>query len=797
MNKKIIAFIGFISIILAAYFIHQKYMNKLEDRQIAMQFVESMHEQALLEPKLMIEVTSPEILHDILTNKKEQAILFFHMDGCGWCKKMEPVYQEIAQNPTFANIQFYSVNGKDCNAQVIVKELIDQQINGYPTLIFMNESGYLGQQVGFADQAKFEQKIRTVFFGEDLLNASVEEKEATNGDNVKIQGCRGLGQTCNAKVGTDDGDCCSGLTCAACQGQGRILAAHGSNGYCQNSCNDWTYCGYPINSNSCEGYNTGGGANSENQNNSPCIGAIGNIFGFAPGQKADGKNTAGNNSGCAPNYICAVDNGLTPTGTSMPAKHNQDGVCSACGYFDSSGTMCMWNGSEVGYYCSNQQQCTGGASGVLNGGCCSGYECLTTNTGTTSEGSYLELAGSGQYGACFLTTGMTTTGAKATVNGKSDYIYISGGASGDYGTSGHCSTVNQVCVGAYEGSLGTCCQDDGSMDCIVDTAVAAYGGEHMYLPATYGELGVCEMSQASQEERSCIGGSTDQGNCPDGYDCLYESSEGYMEVAPANAPGYCVLNNKEYGTLNQCSLDGAVCVGGTDQTGTCCPPNELNSKTEYCLINNGGTEAYAEYAQVGYCSTCVNGNGASCQYQDGIYNGTCCPGFYCYTDASNSSLVSANGKGVCGAAGKTSVGCDGEGKSCTAAQGSTLGTCCPDENLVCAENGKAVSYNSNSSIQSAGQCVTGVAQCGYSGNSCTATSGSNVGNCCPNAGLICANSSGTAITSGYGTCTVCPTSGQSCNYVSGSTAGTCCPGTGLTCANSSGVAITKGTGTCQ
>ena len=171
-TKKIVIITSLVCVAAAAYFAHQQYVHQHQGLQVAAQAIavqlptqaEQIHELVVAEPKPMIEVTTQEDLQNILSNKKEPAILFFHMNGCGWCKKMDPVYQEVAKNSDFASIQFYSVNGKDCNAQVIVKEITDQQMNGYPTLIFMNEHGYLDKQVGFAQQQDFEQKIKKLFF---------------------------------------------------------------------------------------------------------------------------------------------------------------------------------------------------------------------------------------------------------------------------------------------------------------------------------------------------------------------------------------------------------------------------------------------------------------------------------------------------------------------------------------------------------------------------------------------------------------------------------------------------------
>lgn len=47
-----------------------------------------------------------------LKNNQRPSILFFHAENCSWCKKMEPIFTEIAQNLKFTAIDFYMIDGK-------------------------------------------------------------------------------------------------------------------------------------------------------------------------------------------------------------------------------------------------------------------------------------------------------------------------------------------------------------------------------------------------------------------------------------------------------------------------------------------------------------------------------------------------------------------------------------------------------------------------------------------------------------------------------------------------------------
>ncbi len=122
----------------------------------------------------VIEITTQDALRDLIKEHKEPAIIFFHMNGCGFCKKMEPIYHEIVKNPRFNAIKFYSVNGRDLQAPPIVQELVDQKINGYPFFLFMNQAGYMDKHAGYKPQQDFEAKIASVFG--DLVPADTNPK---------------------------------------------------------------------------------------------------------------------------------------------------------------------------------------------------------------------------------------------------------------------------------------------------------------------------------------------------------------------------------------------------------------------------------------------------------------------------------------------------------------------------------------------------------------------------------------------------------------------------------------------
>ncbi len=48
--------------------------------------------------------------YNLLVNNKKPYIVFFHMNDCYWCEQMDPVVHNVAIDPDFTSIQFYSLN---------------------------------------------------------------------------------------------------------------------------------------------------------------------------------------------------------------------------------------------------------------------------------------------------------------------------------------------------------------------------------------------------------------------------------------------------------------------------------------------------------------------------------------------------------------------------------------------------------------------------------------------------------------------------------------------------------------
>ncbi len=131
--------------------------------EVLEQLEEAIEQEDVVQPRPIIEINTQDALRAALHSNKQPSVVFFHMDGCGWCKKMLPVFEQVASNKDFAGIQFYNVDGRSAQAPVVVKELFNQQISGYPFFLFIDENGFIDKHAGFAEQDKFENKIKGLF----------------------------------------------------------------------------------------------------------------------------------------------------------------------------------------------------------------------------------------------------------------------------------------------------------------------------------------------------------------------------------------------------------------------------------------------------------------------------------------------------------------------------------------------------------------------------------------------------------------------------------------------------------
>lgn len=119
--------------------------------------------EIVTDASILKEITQENELRDLFAKNSDATVILFHMNGCGWCNKMQPVFDAVAKNPKFAKLKFYSVDGRSAQARTVVQELFNLPINGYPFMLLLDKNKVVDKQSGYLEQNAFENKIATTF----------------------------------------------------------------------------------------------------------------------------------------------------------------------------------------------------------------------------------------------------------------------------------------------------------------------------------------------------------------------------------------------------------------------------------------------------------------------------------------------------------------------------------------------------------------------------------------------------------------------------------------------------------
>jgi thioredoxin 1 len=126
----------------------------------------------------ILELTISNWDDEVLHSDKLVLIEFWH-DRCGWCKRLEPIYQVVAKKYQ-DKIKFTKFNVLESqeNQQFASK----YGVMGTPTLMFFCEARSVGVHVGFQPQDLLIQQI------EDMLNKHQEcIKQSTSLEHALIR----------------------------------------------------------------------------------------------------------------------------------------------------------------------------------------------------------------------------------------------------------------------------------------------------------------------------------------------------------------------------------------------------------------------------------------------------------------------------------------------------------------------------------------------------------------------------------------------------------------------------------
>ncbi len=122
----------------------------------------------------IVEIKTSDHHQTFLTHNQGPSVVFYHIDGCHYCNKTQPVFENLARNDQFDHITFYSANGPKIKAKNDIESLTNQTINGYPTILFFNKGEIVDSQVGATDQNVIIQKLNDL--DTSLIKTNISKK---------------------------------------------------------------------------------------------------------------------------------------------------------------------------------------------------------------------------------------------------------------------------------------------------------------------------------------------------------------------------------------------------------------------------------------------------------------------------------------------------------------------------------------------------------------------------------------------------------------------------------------------
>ena len=83
----------------------------------------------------------------------EYVVVVVHTEWCGFCKKLSPVYDEVAQEHGKQYV-FTKVDAQ--KDEEFAKEY---KVSGYPTILFMKNGKEIGREMGYKTKEQFTEVI--------------------------------------------------------------------------------------------------------------------------------------------------------------------------------------------------------------------------------------------------------------------------------------------------------------------------------------------------------------------------------------------------------------------------------------------------------------------------------------------------------------------------------------------------------------------------------------------------------------------------------------------------------------
>lgn len=93
-------------------------------------------------------------------NLKESEFVFFSSDKCGFCKKFQPIWDEVS--PKYPDAKFRKITVQNEDDQ---KEFQENKVGSYPMVIFFEKGKEVSVSTGYKDAENFETFVKDTIEG--------------------------------------------------------------------------------------------------------------------------------------------------------------------------------------------------------------------------------------------------------------------------------------------------------------------------------------------------------------------------------------------------------------------------------------------------------------------------------------------------------------------------------------------------------------------------------------------------------------------------------------------------------
>lgn len=108
----------------------------------------------------IITIESSNDLENLLQKNQGPCVLYMYMQGCDWCKKMSSIISTLSEDNDFCDtVTFYQTDGPKTQADQLIQSYCNKNLQGYPTILLMNQGTLFDMQIGATSQAKMKQKL--------------------------------------------------------------------------------------------------------------------------------------------------------------------------------------------------------------------------------------------------------------------------------------------------------------------------------------------------------------------------------------------------------------------------------------------------------------------------------------------------------------------------------------------------------------------------------------------------------------------------------------------------------------